>query len=85
MSCGDGFVGNFAVSKCGHDKGMVYIIIGITDDKFVLVANGENRPLDRPKRKNIRHLFITKCHTAATNDLEIKRSIKLHLDKSAAV
>ena len=74
MSC-DGFEGTFVISKNGHDKGEYYIITKVVDDKFVLVANGENRPLAAPKRKNIRHLFVSKSHTAATNDLEIKRAI----------
>ena len=45
--------------------------------RFVLVANGENRPLKKPKRKNIRHLFVTKYRTAATSDLQVKRDISL--------
>ena len=72
------FEGFFVISKNGHDKGQVYIIVSVVDDKFVLVANGENRPLSAPKRKNIRHLFVTKNRTAATSDLEIKRAIKLY-------
>jgi len=69
-------VGAVVISKHGHDKGNYYVITCIIDDKFVYVANGENRPLVRPKRKNIRHLFVTKNRTAATSDLEIKKAIK---------
>ena len=71
-----GFVGSVVISKHGHDRGAYYVIARVADDKFVLVVNGENRPLCNPKRKNIRHLFVTKNRTAATSDLEIKRSIK---------
>jgi len=42
----------------------------------VFVVNGENRPLGNPKRKNIRHLFVTKERAAATSDLEIKKTLK---------
>jgi ribosomal protein L14E/L6E/L27E len=71
----DGFLGFAVISKHGHDKGEYYIITKVVDDKFVLVSNGENRPLENPKRKNITHLFITKYHTAATNDTEIKKAL----------
>ena len=69
------FLGFVVISKNGHDKGEVYVIVKVVDDKFVLVANGENRPLAAPKRKNIRHLFVSKHRTAATSDLEIKKAI----------
>ena len=75
MSNGD-FVGVVVISKHGHDKGEFYVISSVVCDKFVLVANGENRPLKSPKRKNIKHLFVTKNRTAATSDLEIKRALK---------
>ena len=74
MSCDD-FVGALVISKHGHDKGCIYVIQKIVDDKFVLLVNGENRPQMNPKRKNIRHLFVTKNRTAATSDLEIKKAI----------
>jgi len=75
MSFDDGFVGSFVISKNGHDKGEIYVLTKVVDDTFVLVANGENRPLLKPKRKNIRHLCVTKNRTAATNDLQLKRAI----------
>jgi len=76
MSRDSGVVGCIVISKNGHDKGSIYVITKIADDKFVLVANGENRLLSNPKRKNIRHLFVTKNRAAATSDLEIKKALK---------
>lgn len=40
----------------GRDAGDVYVIIGIVDDKFVMIADGDRRKFDQPKRKNIQHL-----------------------------
>ena len=71
------FVGRVVISKHGHDKGKYYVIVRILDDKFLLVANGENRPLLTPKRKNIRHIFVTKNRTAATSDSDIKKALKI--------
>ena len=70
------FVGCIAISKDGHDRGNCYVITGVIDDKFCLVANGENRLLAAPKRKNIRHLSISKNRTAATCDIEIVKVLK---------
>ncbi|MDR0462518.1 MAG: KOW domain-containing RNA-binding protein [Christensenellaceae bacterium] len=72
----DGFVGSIAISKNGHDKGDCYVITGIVDDRFAFVANGQNRRLEAPKRKNILHLSVTKSRTAATNDLGIRNAIE---------
>jgi len=80
-----GFVGNICASKCGHDRGSLYVISKIVDDKFVLVVNGENRPLKTPKRKNIAHLSVTNHRTAATSDLEIKRAIVKYRSKGGEV
>ena len=71
-----GFVGCIAISKCGHDKGCYYVIVKVVDEKFVLLANGENRPLGKPKRKSISHIWVTTRRTAATNDLGIKKAIQ---------
>ena len=52
-------VGFFVISKCGHDAGDVYIIVSAAGD-FVYVANGKNRTIQNPKKKNPTHLDITK-------------------------
>jgi ribosomal protein L14E/L6E/L27E len=68
--------GLVVVSKSGHDRGAAYVITDVLDDKIVSVCNGENRPLLKPKYKNICHLAITNTRTAATSDIEIKKAIK---------
>lgn len=45
-------------SVAGRDKNSLLAVIGECDG-FVLVADGKNRPLERPKRKNSRHLIST--------------------------
>jgi ribosomal protein L14E/L6E/L27E len=56
-------VGRFAISKSGHDAGECYVIVGYDGTQFVRVANGTNRTIAKPKRKNTAHLSITnsKC------------------------
>ncbi len=52
-------IGRFAWSKAGRDKGRLFIITAVADDSHVMVADGEIRRVDRPKKKRLRHLAIT--------------------------
>ncbi|PSL42550.1 hypothetical protein B0H94_11424 [Salsuginibacillus halophilus] len=40
----------------GRDTGQFAIVIQVIDERFVLVADGDKRKYDRPKRKNVHHL-----------------------------
>ena len=50
-------IGNFAISKSGHDKGHLYVIIK-TDDEYVYLVDGKIRTLSNPKKKNKKHIQI---------------------------
>ena len=50
-------IGNFAISKSGHDKGHLYVIIN-ADDEYVYLVDGKIRTLDKPKKKNKKHIQI---------------------------
>lgn len=47
-------------SKSGRDKGRLFVVIKLVNDKFVLVADGELRKIENPKLKNIKHLQWTR-------------------------
>ncbi|ADU52351.1 LSU ribosomal protein L14E [Thermaerobacter marianensis DSM 12885] len=51
-------IGQLVTSRAGRDRGRPYLVVGVLDDRFVLVADGDLRPVDRPKRKNMRHLVF---------------------------
>jgi len=46
-------------SRAGHDKNSWYVIVK-EEDGFVYIADGRRRKLEKPKRKNEKHLEITK-------------------------
>lgn len=48
-------IGMFAVSKAGHDKGQMYIIIKEEGD-FVYLADGRLKTMESPKKKRKKHL-----------------------------
>lgn len=47
--------GRVVRSLAGRDRGYLLVIIQ-ADEKSVLVCDGKERPIDRPKSKNIRHI-----------------------------
>ena len=65
--------GYFARSKAGHDKGKLYIIIEGTDtgrpEDFILLADGECKLLEKPKKKRVKHVQVIKTCDALINQL----------------
>ncbi|MCM1193539.1 MAG: KOW domain-containing RNA-binding protein [Butyrivibrio sp.] len=47
--------GQFAVSKAGHDKGALYVVVAEEGD-FVYLSDGRLRRPDRPKKKRRKHI-----------------------------
>ena len=52
--------GSIVVSKAGRDKGYLLCVVG-EKDGYVLVCDGKERPLERPKRKNPGHIELADC------------------------
>ncbi len=51
--------GTVVIAKAGKDKGGVFAVIEILDERYVLIADGRHRTLNSPKKKNISHLRRT--------------------------
>ncbi len=67
-------VGKIVCSKAGRDKGYFMVVLE-TKDGFVFVADGKERPLERPKRKNIKHLQFTNARLDE-NSYKTNKSLK---------
>jgi len=48
--------GDIVRSRRGRDEGELAIVIALIEERFALVADGDKRRFDRPKRKNVLHL-----------------------------
>ena len=48
-------ISDLVISKAGRDAGKYFYVIGMEGD-CLLLANGKDRPLDRPKRKKCKHV-----------------------------
>ncbi|MDO5718191.1 MAG: KOW domain-containing RNA-binding protein [Tissierellia bacterium] len=53
-------VGQVVKSKSGRDKGRIFLVYKIVDDKMVLIVDGKLRGVERPKLKKIKHLMVYK-------------------------
>ncbi len=52
--------GGLAKSLAGHDKNGLYVVMGV-EGEFAIVSDGRRRPVERPKRKNRKHLQVIGC------------------------
>ena len=86
-------VGSLVKSKAGHDKDQIYVIIK-ADDEYIYLSDGIYKTLDKLKKKKRKHIqrinYIDeqinkkiKNHEPMINE-EIKRTIKLYVDKIQA-
>ena len=48
-------IADVVASTAGRDQGELFYVIG-TDEQFLMLANGKDRTLDRPKRKKCKHV-----------------------------
>jgi ribosomal protein L14E/L6E/L27E len=51
-------IGQIVKSKAGRDKGRVFLICQILDEKHVLLCDGDLRKIESPKKKKVKHLMI---------------------------
>ncbi len=56
MSIYDLIPGQIVRSKAGRDKGKVFFVVKVLDNDHVLIADGDLRKSDSPKKKKVRHL-----------------------------
>ncbi len=77
--------GSVVVSSAGKDKGS-YLAVLLTDASGLWIADGRRRPLERPKRKNPRHVtetpFTVDEASMATNR-ELRRVLTAVKSKAA--
>jgi ribosomal protein L14E/L6E/L27E len=83
-------LGRVVISKQGHDKGKAFLVVGLIDEKYVLIADGESRKLEKPKKKQAKHLIPKPrvateildaiLRQAQTADSDIRKALKTYLN-----
>lgn len=49
-------LGSVVLATAGRDEGYLFLVVQVLDNEYVMIANGDNRTLLKPKRKKIKHL-----------------------------
>ena len=80
-------IGKLAISKSGHDKGQLYVVVG-EDERNLYLVDGVLKTVDHPKKKNRKHIQPILRIPAEVEailgsekelkDLEIKRALKCY-------
>lgn len=67
--------GSVVRSLAGRDKDGLLVVIEATPDA-VYVCDGKERPIERPKRKNPRHVLDTGLRLAAPHAADSNRALR---------
>ena len=69
--------GSVVKSMAGRDRGGYFVAVDVTD-RFVYIADGKERKLIKPKRKNVRHISPTNHRIDLTGmtDKKLKRLLR---------
>ena len=73
--------GQIVKSLKGHDKGNLFMVAGF-DEKRVLLCDGKERKLSKPKSKNLKHIELTDFEVDL-NVADTDRKLRKTLNKIA--
>lgn len=75
--------GLIVCAKAGRDTGRYFAVLE-AEGGYALIADGKTRKLDRPKRKNIKHLQATGTKIALTQitDKKLRDLLKEFTEKN---
>ena len=72
-------IGTVVPSKAGRDKGSYLAVTGFSDGELLL-CDGKERPLERPKRKKQKHVALT-AYTLSPEELMANGRIRKALNR----
>ncbi len=52
-------LGSLVISKAGRDDKELYIVVDFIGEDYLLLANGYNKKVDKPKKKKLKHIKLT--------------------------
>ncbi len=68
--------GRVVLSKAGRDRGRAMVILSLDGEEYALVADGDLRTIEKPKRKKFKHL-VAKPVCIDTIQEKLSRSVVL--------
>ena len=76
-------IGRVVYSKAGRDQGTFLAVVG-SEDNTLLLCNGKERPLERPKQKNVKHVGLTNT-VLDSGSMSTNRSLRRALNEISGV
>ena len=76
-------IGRVVYSRAGRDKGEFMAVVGSNQEK-ILLCNGKDRPLERPKTKNRKHIGLTNT-VLDSGSMSTNRSLRRALNEYSGV
>lgn len=68
-------IGKIVHSKTGRDKDRHFIIVGIINNDYVYISDGDLRKIEKPKKKRIKHLAFTDKMANEIRELIINKNV----------
>lgn len=69
--------GSVVRANAGRDKGKFFVVLGF-DSKYVIIGDGKNRTLEKPKRKKEKHLSVSSTivnESSMSTNREIRKAL----------
>ncbi|MBP1563389.1 MAG: KOW domain-containing RNA-binding protein [Oscillospiraceae bacterium] len=78
--------GTVVISRAGHDCGRAMLVVR-TDGEFLFVADGKERKLEKPKKKNRKHVRATSrvIEPAGLTDRSLRRTLRELFEQDSAL
>lgn len=76
-------IGRVVYSRAGRDKAGFLVVVGC-EGETLLLCNGKDRPLERPKKKNRKHIGLTNT-VLDSGSMSTNRSLRLALNAYSGV
>lgn len=76
-------IGHVVYSRAGRDKGEFLAVVALCNES-IMVANGKDRPLERPKKKNRKHIGLTNT-VLDSGSMSTNRSLRRALNEYSGV
>ena len=55
---GSKMLGRLVKSTAGRDCGRLFIVVGEIDEKYIVLADGDLRSIESPKKKKLKHVKV---------------------------
>lgn len=53
------YIGRVVYSKQGRDAKKYFVVVGVINDEYVYIVDGNLRTVEKPKKKKVKHLVLT--------------------------